>query len=189
MTRHTFLSVQEKYVYPKILISRNEFSLFCGLHIGLFSVVIDSVPDWTPKQRNAFMNWLKLGGNVFVLKSQSGKFPQFTSTWLNSTETKTIFHWQWFGEEGRQPLEVKLPIPLKEKDSNYDYMDNEENVFANLQLLVKTDHNWAFIYFLIIVYLILIGPVNYIIGRKTRDWKLPNLFFLLTVVLFSIFSV
>ena len=156
---------------------------------GLFSVVIDTVPDWTPKQKKAFMDWLKLGGNVFVLKGQSGKFPRFTSSMaeLNNKE-KRFSLGSGIVTKVDSLMQIKFPTVSKQENSQHDYyLDDEENIFANLQLLVKTDHNWAFIYLLIILYLILIGPINYMIGRKTRDWKLPNLFFLLTVILFSVF--
>ncbi|MCH2208641.1 MAG: hypothetical protein MK132_22610 [Lentisphaerales bacterium] len=159
---------------------------------GLHSVTLDTVPDWSPNQKKAFMDWLRLGGTAYILQKQSGKYPKFTSSMaaLNSTAKKTkmgsgIIH------KAINLSEVNLLVakPQDFKQNNY-YTDDTENIFANLQLLVKTDHNWAFIYFLIVVYLILIGPANYIIGRKARDWKIPNLFFLLTVIIFSvIFSI
>ena len=155
---------------------------------GLHSVILNAVPDWTPNQKKSFMDWLQLGGTAYILKSQSGKFPKFTSSMaaLNTDKGKThvgngIVH----RILSLNDIQLVPSIPQDMNKHNY-YGDDTDSIFANLQLLVKTDHNWAFIYFLIVVYLILIGPANYMIGRKARDWKIPNLFFLLTVILFSV---
>ena len=163
------------------------FPVSTPLTDSLSRVIFDTSPDWTPAQKATFMTWLKLGGIAIVLKKKTGGFPKFTSLMAPLNGTGKV---QAIGAGQIQRLESidKIRIPnFRPKNAQSGYNQNtDDSIFSNLQLLVKTDHNWAFIYFLIVVYLLLIGPANYFIGRKTRDWKIPNLFFILTVAGFSI---
>ena len=153
----------------------------------LEGAVLDHNPDWSPLQREAFMDWLKKGGVLYILNDRSQTKPQFTSIMseLNSPEDR------FFVGNGRVYRE-KISIssfkkPYYDKSDRINEVDSDSSeYFQALQYLVKTDHNWSLIYFLIFVYLVIIGPVNFLIGKKTRDWKVPNLFFLVTVAGFSI---
>jgi hypothetical protein len=151
---------------------------------GLNAVTLDSNPDWSPKQKQAFMDWLELGGQLYILKGQSGKFPLFTSYMSPINNTQDIGNGR--AKKVNSFNEIKIPSSSISSTEDNSQQNLSELIFTNLQLLVKTDHNWTLIYFLIIVYLALIGPANYLIGRKTRDWKVPNLFFLAIVIVFSI---
>ncbi|MCM8532641.1 MAG: hypothetical protein NE330_15855 [Lentisphaeraceae bacterium] len=163
------------------------FPVSTPLTNSLSRVIFDTSPDWTPAQKATFMSWLKLGGIAIVLEKRTGGFPKFTSLMSPLNGTDKV---QQIGAGQIQRLKSidKIRIPnFRPTNSNSNYSQStDDSIFSNLQLLVKTDHNWAFIYFLIVVYLLLIGPANYFIGRKTRDWKIPNLFFILTVAGFSI---
>ncbi|MCM8526254.1 MAG: hypothetical protein NE327_07030 [Lentisphaeraceae bacterium] len=153
----------------------------------LDGVALDHNPDWSPKQREAFMDWVKKGGAVYILNNRSGAQPKFTSIMSDLNNPESNF----YVGNGRVERE-KVSISSFEKpyfgpaERFNEYEANANEYFQALQYLVKTDHNWSLIYFLIFVYLIVIGPVNYLIGKRTRDWKVPNLFFLIAVVGFSI---
>ncbi|MCM8540156.1 MAG: hypothetical protein NE328_07755 [Lentisphaeraceae bacterium] len=157
----------------------------------LDGLALDHNPDWSPKQKEAFMDWLRKGGAVFIINDRSGSQPKFTSIMSDLNNPDSKFH------IGNGMVErEKVSITSFEKpyvnttERINEYTPNSNEYFQALQYLVKTDHNWTLIYFLIFVYLIVIGPVNYLIGKKTRDWKVPNLFFLIAVIGFSIlFSV
>lgn len=41
-------------------------------------VVLDHVPRWEESRRQAFLDWLSLGGTLILLQDTSGKFPDFT---------------------------------------------------------------------------------------------------------------
>ena len=167
------------------------FPTTVSLTDDLDGVALDHNPDWSPLQKEAFMDWLKKGGALYILNDRSGTQPKFTSIMsdLNNPESR------FYIGNGRVERE-KLSIATFKKpftDNSNRYNEHEPNsgeYFQALQYLVKTDHNWTLIYFLIFIYLLVIGPLNYLVGKRTRDWKVPNLFFLLSVIGFSIlFSV
>ena len=156
--------------------------------LGLNMVIMDSAPDWAPKQKLAFVNWLKLGGTLYIMKNQAGRYPHFTSQMSSLNRPNKRFS---IGNGLVKKIDsfdqITFENTLKQEQlQGNSFENNEENIFANLQLLVKTDHNWNLIYFLIVVYLLLIGPANYLVAQKKRDWKLPNLFFIATVAIFSL---
>ena len=163
------------------------FPITVSMTDDLEGLVLDHNPDWSPLQKEAFMDWLKKGGEVFLLNDRSGTQPKFTSIMddLNNPEKK------FFVGNGKV-IREKVPIagfrkPFVDVSERFNQYDGDSNeYFQALQFLVKTDHNWTLIYFLIFIYLLVIGPLNYLIGKKTRDWKVPNLFFLLAVAGFSI---
>ena len=41
-------------------------------------VVLDHVPRWEESRRQAFLDWLYLGGTLIILQDSSGKFPDFS---------------------------------------------------------------------------------------------------------------
>lgn len=55
----------------------NLFPPFVIATDGLQLVVLDHVPRWEESRRQAFLDWLYLGGTVVVLHDTSGKFPDF----------------------------------------------------------------------------------------------------------------
>ena len=47
---------------------------------GLQAVVLDHAPRWEESRRQAFLDWLYLGGAVFVLHGPNGKYPEFPAS-------------------------------------------------------------------------------------------------------------
>ena len=45
---------------------------------GLQAVFLDHVPKWEEGRRQAFLDWLWLGGHVYLLHDTTGRFPQFS---------------------------------------------------------------------------------------------------------------
>ena len=45
---------------------------------GLRTVVLDHVPRWQAAQRQAFADWVRLGGQLHLLKSEEDEFPEFS---------------------------------------------------------------------------------------------------------------
>ncbi len=45
----------------------------------------------------------------------------------------------------------------------------------------KAEHNWLLIYAVLICYVFVIGPLNYVLGRKVRDFRITVLFFVVAV--------
>ena len=169
------------------LFPESHFPITVSATDDLEGVVLDHNPDWSPAQREAFMDWLKKGGEVFLLNDRSGAQPKFTSIMseLNNPEKKFFVG---NGKVSREKISISgFRKPFVDQTERFNEYDGDANdYFQALQFLVKTDHNWTLIYFLIFIYLLVIGPLNYLVGKKTRDWKVPNLFFLLSVAGFSI---
>ena len=44
----------------------------------LAAVAVDHVPKWDPARQKSFLEWLRRGGRVYVLRNSDGKFPSFT---------------------------------------------------------------------------------------------------------------
>lgn len=45
---------------------------------ALHTVFLDHSPDWEEPRQKAFMDWVRLGGNVHILQTRSGQYPKFT---------------------------------------------------------------------------------------------------------------
>ncbi|WP_157605165.1 hypothetical protein [Schlesneria paludicola] len=56
----------------------NLFPPFATATDALQLVVLDHVPRWEEARRQAFLDWLYLGGTVVLLHDVRGKFPEFT---------------------------------------------------------------------------------------------------------------
>lgn len=166
----------------------------------LYSVVLDHVPVLAPVQKEAFLDWVKQGGIVHLIKNAEGQYPQFKDELglLNSPEETFRFgagmvvkHPVTRGEITEKYLKNHgYPFPeysSGERDYSYYQGDNFTNSFFRcLKSLVRVNHSWVLIYFLIIVYMLLIGPVNFFIGRKCRNYTKTLLFFFATVVIFAL---
>lgn len=163
------------------------FPITVSMTDDLEGLVLDHNPDWSPLQKEAFMDWLKKGGEVYLLNDRSGSQPKFTSLMSDLNNSANKFY-IGNGKVSREKVSISnFNKPFADTTERFNQYEGDSNdYFQALQLLVKTDHNWTLIYFLIFIYLLVIGPLNFLIGKKTRDWKVPNLFFLLAVAGFSI---
>lgn len=45
---------------------------------ALHTVFLDHEPDWEEPRQKAFMDWVRLGGNVHILKGRNDQYPKFT---------------------------------------------------------------------------------------------------------------
>lgn len=109
---------------------------------GLQLVVLDHVPRWEESRRQAFLDWLQLGGTLVLLHDSSGKFPEFTGP---MSALKTPLESQYFGsgqifkvsktraeftEAEYRQLSVGLPknyFPPNMSEKSDDVLDQLEN--------------------------------------------------------------
>src|SRR5581483_5623718 len=70
-------SVMSKGGQMKFHLPDNLFPPFATATDALQLVILDHVPRWEESRRQAFLDWLYLGGTVVVLHDSSGKFPDF----------------------------------------------------------------------------------------------------------------
>ncbi len=192
----------------------NLFPLTVSGTDALAAVVLDYAPSWEPARREVFLDWLKRGGTVHLLKGTRGDWPKFFGDSANASTTSLAvlntsldrFHVgaglvvrhdatrQNFNEQsltaaGFPPPLVTDPAKRRDLDSSTgaQYIRPlEPIVFRNLNAQTTPRHQWGWIYFLNFLYLVIIGPLNWWLGRRWKDYRITILFFLGAVASFSL---
>lgn len=202
-----FKSSNSSFSSKKIRIRSFPENLFppsVSLTDGLRAAVLEETPEFTPLQNEAFINWIKAGGYLYLLPDNNGLYPRFQgkSAIINSSASEVkIGH----GLVKKLPRDINfisagsIGVPnenkLKLQDAkgenilsqqDYRIAGITDDLFRKLRYDVKTNHNWGLIAFITVIYLILIVVVNFIIARKTRKLWPPLIFFGITVFVFSL---
>lgn len=201
----------------------NLFPAFVSATDALQVVALDREPrSWIPAQKEAFLEWLYLGGTVVLMNGPTGKPPEFSGPLavLNSPVDdrrygagrifKTTYQRAQFNAEEARQLLVDLPknyLQLNEKPEDpIDYVDpslqtqvNTGNVYGEgadpfvsssflgqLKEMTKPEHNWILLHFMFWVYIAMVFPGCYIIGKRWSDFRIVYAGLLGTVTLFSI---
>ena len=182
---------------------------------GLHSVVLDHAPRWDPNQKTAFLDWLRRGGHAHVLHGRNGRYPVFAETLavlnaslerqpvgagvihrhpLTRRQLSASFRPDPVPRPGDQAEAQEYsdaltaqghPVPQLMPDQELQAPNLERRLFHRLRGMTRPEHNWPLIYLCTIAYIVLIGPVNYLFGRKQRDYRLTLLFFFVTVAGFA----
>jgi hypothetical protein len=165
---------------------------------GLHEVVIDHQPRWQEPQRQAFLDWLRAGGTVHLIHSSSQEVPVFTGELAVLNRHDDSFK-VGGGLVARHPVvrsqvsarlltESGYPA-LQLKTNNQAAVTNlESDLLWILRRLTTVKHSWWLIYSLLLLYIVLIGPVSYLLAhRYPKASKAGNaiLFFLGLVLAFS----
>lgn len=168
---------------------------------SLQAVVLDEMPRWTAPQRQALLDWLDLGGHLFVLTNEAGTLPELTEELgvLNGSQDferygggGTIYRpglsVAALGRGEGQRLFAELPGGIDEDSksfgswsANFDVL----SVFPLMKGLLVRNHNWFLINLLSLAYLGLIFPGMYVFGQHLKDWRLVYLALGLTVLVAS----
>lgn len=203
----------------------NLFPPFVTATDALQLVVLDHVPRWEESRRQAFLDWLYLGGTVVILHDASGKFPEFKDalTLLKSPLDEQphgsgrivrlpMNRSQFTDDEYRQvcagiPKNYYNPQNAEKTDDIIDRIDESQAVntaqnynqygdgsdpfkagsfLSQLKQMTKPEHNWLLLHFMFWVYIALIFPGCYLLGRKWSDFRIVYAGLLGTVMLFSI---
>ena len=158
-------------------------------------VVLDHVPRWDPQRRKAFLNWLWRGGTVCVIHTPTGSFPHFKGdlAQLNAPAGRTHVG---AGLVVRQPItrqdmsQANLtglgpgqPATNDDQRHNQPVYDTTQ-VLSTLRGMAKPKHSWAAMFTLSVLYVVLICPVNWLVGRR-KDYRLTLLLFVSLVAAFS----
>lgn len=201
----------------------NLFPPFVTATDALQLVALDHVPRWEESRRQAFLDWVYLGGTVVVLQEPSGRFPDFTGP---LSVLKTPLEDQLYGS-GRV-LQIPItrsqftdeelvrvcadlpknyhPVNSEKSDDIVDRIDETQQVNPNpnygygegndpfkstsflsqLKNMTKPDHNWLLLHFLFWLYIALVFPGCYLLGKKYSDFRLVYAGLLGTVALFSV---
>jgi hypothetical protein len=149
------------------------------LHIA----ILNEAPRWDQPRRESFLQWLNRGGVLHLYQGGDGITPKFTAELelLNGESTeqkvgqgKVIRHAQGIGGAGLDqilPAKPQETVGQVEQYYNYSLNDNAE-LFRNLRELVAPRHQWPLIWLASVVYLLLIFPGGYLLGKARRDFRL-----------------
>jgi hypothetical protein len=181
---------------------------------SLDSVVIDHVPRWEESRRQAFLDWLDAGGVLHLLPGLNGKIPEFTDTlavlnsplerrrfgagWivhhrppdgpLNSEYAqKEILDWKAVAKPAEE-VDLRRGLQAGPNPNPYQGADwnNDSAVLTNLKRLTRPEHNWLLINLLSWMYILLIFPGCYLLGRQRADFRVTFGALLVVVVVFSL---
>jgi hypothetical protein len=164
---------------------------------ALDQIAIDHVPRWDAPRREAFMDWVRRGGVVHLLRGPSG-LPVFDGDLspLNTTLTRervgagTIVRHDIMREACSAEYLQNAGFPTRQKkdpDSrvSYAYVNFDQSTLKGLAALTKPEVAWWLLYLLTIAYLVIIGPVHYRWSRNV-DYRIAIGGFLGTVGVFAL---
>lgn len=164
---------------------------------GLDQLVIDQAPRWDAPRREAFMDWLRRGGVVHIIRGASG-YPSFEGDLepLNTTLPRervgagtVVRHDVTRAECDAAFLEKAGFPPRKKKEVDqmrtYGYYNFDSTVLKGLAALTKPEVAWWLLYLLTLAYLVIIGPVHYRWSRNV-DYRVAIGGFLGTVAVFAL---
>ncbi len=171
---------------------------------ALGSVVLDHVPRWDEVRRRAFRDWLGRGGRLYLINDRDGKPLDFPSPLeeLNLPADRFLVGQGVVLRQGIVQDAGQIPGLITEVaqstiDPNNPYATQNygndpattgmTQLFQTMRSMVRPDHNWVLIFILAFVYLLILFPGIWLIGRKRGDFRLTYAMILGTVVLFSWF--
>lgn len=209
----------------KFRLPDNLFPPFVTATDALQLVVLDHVPRWEEARRQAFLDWLYLGGTVVVLHESSGKYPDFSGP---MAVLKSPLEMQGYGS-GRViqmaknrsqfteddlrvvcsalPKNYQPPNAAEKTDDIVDRVDEAQqltqaqNVYGysegsdpfrstsflgQLKQMTKPEHNWVLLHSMFWVYIALVFPGCYFLGKRWSDFRVVYAGLLGTVTLFSL---
>lgn len=161
---------------------------------GLDAVALDHVPRWEAPRRAAFLDWLRRGGIVHVLRGASG-FPVFDGDLapLNITVPRervgaglVVRHEATRAECGAEFLTQAGYAPREIKGSENSVLYGfDQTLLRGLAGLTRPEIAWWLIYLLTLAYLTIIGPLHYR-WSKRHDYRVSLGIFFGTVVAFAL---
>lgn len=174
---------------------------------GLRGLVFDRAPDWQGAREQAFLEWLRRGGRVYLLDSPDGGPPQFQGDLAILNRPEDRF---------RVGAGIVRRIPLQAADIDYDTAraailkddrpevparvreaaaaqsfggmfgwDPDRQLFIDLQEAARFHRRWWLIYSVVLLYLLALYPGCYLLGRRVPDWRLFYAGFLGVCLVFS----
>jgi hypothetical protein len=162
---------------------------------GLDAVVLDHVPNWEPARREAFLDWVRLGGSVFLVPGPAGALPAFGYEWHEldfpgeaiRVGAGHVAHLTVTGREINEGYLAGKGYAARtlNKPSQPMVYDLDAVLFRNLSSLTRPKVNWVIINLLMGAYLVVIGPVHNHYRRRF-DYRVSILAFLGCVAVFGL---
>ncbi len=151
---------------------------------SLQTVVLDHAPRWQEPQARAFKDWLYQGGELYLVADSAGEYPEFSQLLNELNEPSNSFP-VGYGTVKRSLTAVKFEKPDQNKNKKNNNLSTSATLFSLLRSITTPDHNWSLIYFLSVIYLLILFPGCWLLGRKKGDFRITYAVILLTVGLFS----
>lgn len=168
---------------------------------ALKGVVLDHVPRWDPLRMQAFRDWIGAGGQLHLLKMENGEYPSFPVP-LEALNDPSDLVAVGNGRVRHHPMKTAeidegfvsntLEIRRGPDEGNtrgyndYQYRNQtSDNIAQLLRGLTRPDHNWGLIYFLSFIYLLVVFPGCWLLGRRRADFRISYPALLGAVFLFS----
>ncbi len=164
--------------------SDDEFPSSAIVLKSLDTVVLDHVPRWQEPQARAFKDWIYQGGKLFLVADSAGEYPEFSQLLAELNEPSSSFP-VGYGSVTRSLKPVQFEKPSQIQNLKTNNLSTSATLFSQLRSITTPDHNWALIYFLSIIYLLILFPGCWLLGRKKGDFRITYGVILLTVGLFS----
>lgn len=174
---------------------------------SLRGVVLDHVPDWQGARVQAFLDWLRRGGRVYVVYNSEGEYPRFPESLgvLNRPDDRyrvggglvkrlplkaadidfSTAQSQVLADERQSlPRQVRAAVQTS-PFGNLMGWDRDRQLFVDLEIAARFHRNWWLVYPAVLLYLVAMYPGCYQLGRKLPDWRMFYAAFFGTAVLFS----
>ena len=158
---------------------------------GLECVLLDHAPRWEAAKRQAFMNWLRAGGQVHLLPDADGNYPVFSDelSVLNFPQERMRIGAGFAMRHAIKARDIRTQdiqpggVPLRKSKLNETCVPYQTSYsfFTSLAQLSRRHYDWGWIYLLAVVYLGLVGPGNLIAGRKLSNYRLRLVLLLATI--------
>lgn len=176
---------------------------------GLRGAVLHSAPDWQGARLQAFDEWLRRGGRVYLVHGATGDYPEFSGELAMLNDARESFR-IGSGRVTRLPLAVddldgdtvkdlilNDSTALTQADLDAQLLeirrgalmpiwtDFDDSILRELRSLTKFHRNWWLVYGCAALYALAVFPGSYLLGRRAADWRWFYAGFLGISVVFS----
>ena len=175
----------------------NIFPPYSTVTFGLHTAFMDHLPDWERPRQEAFMSWVKQGGQLHLLKNRRDEYPQFSGALAElsqpfdsfrvgrGTVTKHSIQRADLTEEivrasvtsvdtGDEQAELDAAIEQQQNTQQYNSDVTmapdvtDGDLFRNMRQITQPKHAWGLIFFLAIGYIGMIFPGCWIISQRKQ---------------------
>ncbi len=158
---------------------------------GLGSLVLDHAPRWESLRRQALVDWLREGGTVHLMAGPDGALPTFTAelSVLNGTGSRSrvgaglvVRHAPDEPRLSEGVLAEQGFPPFTLQSGQQAFIGNvDSRILQDLTRLVQPKRSWLLMYLALLLYGVLVVPVNWLMSRRRRNYLVPLVFFLACV--------
>ena len=152
--------------------------------MALDSVILDHIPRWESARREAFLDWLRGGGTVHLLRDEQDRELNWTAelSVLNAAVEDAapvhvgagtvVRHARTRRTLPPAALEAAYPEPRLDRSEQAFFYDPSGSILRSLTRAVRVRYRWWLINVLALGYVVAIGPGVHLLSRRWRDYRL-----------------